>query len=717
MTTTMGTDYNADKPFQYDTPDRRRTRLFQLDLNDENAPLSGKLISFIDINLALGKFNFRGLWDAVDEDYEPVLKKLSGNVGYDALSWVWGPAGNEQPLYLTTIGPSLDSNKEVDVGQGHEQNGCIFIRPSLYEFLVEYRRRAYTKFLWIDAICLDQASDEDKSLHIPDLRQIYENADSVLYWFGVGNPLTANALSQIEPVTRLLELCANDSVELWKFPTWERFNLPNRDSDFWNGMRDLLTNKWWSRLWTLQEAVATKEEPKRANTKGIRVFLYGEKTIPWSTVENFTIAASKCRIDDWLVAGNWFVQVDDRHAFDAIDEIRSCRENYTWGSRLNAALLATMRRKATSPVEMVLGQTALIDRREAEKLNLTFASSKETVFVEFAKYYIRQEPFECLLNHIATEERCTGLPSWCPNFASLKETMSLGSLWFGDYTPEDPTLDDQFYHAGYDNNLFSRYTVPHSQTFGMVFKIAGNMARGKSPYVDLYASNNKRQMKLIENTNFLRLCGMGVDTVDHIIDCNPTADSDDFLSHASLCGTWKWLTQCLDLAMSMKQERSQALQNATGLNLFTRTITANRNIIRPFKGKETIFDLKGKTDFVQRYTKYMDLLNTAREAGQAMDGSDMDEDTLDFMHVLRCVTRRRRFFTTAAGRIGIGPSNTEPGDQLRVVFFCSTPFLMRPLSEGRSCLIGETYVHGLMYGEAIELFRRKQLKETQWTLE
>ncbi|KAI1272818.1 heterokaryon incompatibility protein-domain-containing protein [Xylaria sp. FL0933] len=717
MINTMDLDHHANKPFQYDTPDRRRTRLFQLDLNDENAPLSGKLISFFDVNHALSNFSFRGFREAIDEDHEAVLKKLSGNVGYDALSWVWGPEGNERPLYLTTISPILDGNKEVDVDQERERNGHISIRPSLYEFLLEYRRRAYTKFLWIDAICLNQASDEDKRLHIPDLREIYENADSVLYWLGVGSPLTANALSQVGPVTQSLELCANDSVELWKFPTWERFNLPNPDRDFWNGMRDLLTNKWWSRLWTLQEAVATKEDLKRGNDKSTRVFLYGEEKIPWLTVEDFTRAAGKCRIEDWLVSGKWFVQVDDRHAFDAIDEIRSCRANYTWGLRLNAALLATMRRKATSPVEMVLGQTALIDRKEAEKLNLSFASSKEAVFVEFAKYYIRQEPFECLLNHIATEERCAGLPSWCPNFASSKETMSIGSLWFGDYTPEDPTLDHQFYHAGYDNNLFSRYTVPHSQTFGMVFKIAGNMARGKSPYVDLYATKNKRQMKAIEDTNFLRLCGMEVDTVDRIIDCNSGADSGDFLSYASLCETGKWLTRCLGLAASMSQETSQGLQNAAGLDLFTRTITANRNIIRPFKGKETIFDLKGKTDFVQRYTKYIDLLNTAREAGQAIDGSALGEDTLDFMHVLRCVTRRRRFFTTAAGRIGIGPSNTEPGDQLRVVFYCSTPFLMRPASEGRSRLIGETYVHGLMYGEAIEMFRRKQLKETQWILE
>jgi hypothetical protein len=75
----------------------------------------------------------------------------------------------------------------------------------------------------------------------------------VLYWLGVGDALTTNVLNQVEPVTQELERCANDSVELWKSSSWERFNLPPRDGDFWQGMRDLLTNKWWDRLWTLQE--------------------------------------------------------------------------------------------------------------------------------------------------------------------------------------------------------------------------------------------------------------------------------------------------------------------------------------------------------------------------------------------------------------------------------------------------------------------------------
>jgi hypothetical protein len=148
-TTTMNIGHDRLQPFQYDPPDRRRTRLFQLDLNGENEPLSGKVISFLDEGFALSNFDIKGYIKSFHEWPESVLRKLSGSNGYDALSWVWGPAENEQPLYLATIGHSLDENGDVDLESGRDRNGCIYIRPPLREFLKECRRRQYKRFLWM----------------------------------------------------------------------------------------------------------------------------------------------------------------------------------------------------------------------------------------------------------------------------------------------------------------------------------------------------------------------------------------------------------------------------------------------------------------------------------------------------------------------------------------------------------------------------------------
>jgi hypothetical protein len=62
----------------------------------------------------------------------------------------------------------------------------------------------------------------------------------------------------------------------------------------------------------------------------------------------------------------------------------------------------------------------------------------------------------------------------------------------------------------------------------------------------------------------------------------------------------------------------------------------------------------------------------------------------------------RRFFATQQGFIGLGPPNTHPGDLACILLGGRFPFVLR--EAGRNFeLIGESYVHGMMKGEAFEL--------------
>lgn len=74
----------------------------------------------------------------------------------------------------------------------------------------------------------------------------------------------------------------------------------------------------------------------------------------------------------------------------------------------------------------------------------------------------------------------------------------------------------------------------------------------------------------------------------------------------------------------------------------------------------------------------------------------------DYMNKINTACSNRTFFTTLDGRIGLGPSNLEIGDT--VCMFCNTfsPFIIRSRVSGHSELIGEAYVHGLMYGEIFD---------------
>ena len=105
------------------------------------------------------------------------------------------------------------------------------------------------------------------------------------------------------------------------------------------------------------------------------------------------------------------------------------------------------------------------------------------------------------------------------------------------------------------------------------------------------------------------------------------------------------------------------------------------------------------------------------DAGESIaEEGNLAPEVVHYAKVLERITRRRRFFATRNGRIGLGPSDARVGDRLVVVFYCPTPYLLR-VGKTTSRMVGEAYVHGLMYGEALDMFDAGQVEERKWIVE
>lgn len=59
-------------------------------------------------------------------------------------------------------------------------------------------------------------------------------------------------------------------------------------------------------------------------------------------------------------------------------------------------------------------------------------------------------------------------------------------------------------------------------------------------------------------------------------------------------------------------------------------------------------------------------------------------------------------FVTKDGRLGLGPSYMAVGDFIAVILGYTVPVALRFDEHGRYSLIGEVYLDGVMYGEAME---------------
>jgi hypothetical protein len=62
----------------------------------------------------------------------------------------------------------------------------------------------------------------------------------------------------------------------------------------------------------------------------------------------------------------------------------------------------------------------------------------------------------------------------------------------------------------------------------------------------------------------------------------------------------------------------------------------------------------------------------------------------------------RRLVRTSHGHFGLAPETAEPGDQVWLLQCAQVPFVLRPRLDGRYSLVGEAYIHGIMFGEAVD---------------
>ena len=685
-------------------------------------------MSFTNSDTAWASLQLGAFFKSFKEDSEDVLRKLGDGEGYDALSYCWGDSKDTYPLMMSTISYKLSRDREPIMDHEPSRNGTLQIQHNLHSLLQQLRHKRHNRFIWIDALCIDQNNPWDKDNQIPLMRDIYEYAKCVYIWLGEATPFEKGALQAMPALSEKLLSVPRDAKIDPRYPgSFELAGLPPPSHQIWRAVAAIMTNSWWSRLWTLQEVVVAKADPSLEYREASEIaykppnayILCGDTTTPWGTVERFASAISRLDLEEWIISGHCGIVVDDRHAFDGIKEIRTCRESYFrygWAVSLSALLLATRRRKATVPSDIVIGQSALLDRHMIKELALRSSQPVEQVFLAFAKHYIRQEAKEVLLNHIATQEKLPGLPSWCPNFASPEATVPLGSRWLGHYE-EPPEHKAQMYHAGFTKH--GRWRLPRSRIY--YGKYIANALIGRAPLRNLYATDNPRQIQLVSGTDHIRLSGIELDEVIEVVDCNPAAESLKFLSFNGIDQTHSWDAACLALA-------KRTLPNGSnGFDIYARTLTANRVAMYPgmdtdrIFGPHHIFDPHHEVDFIAPYLGLKRFMQVTLDAGEsiAVEEGKLAPEVVRYAKVLERITRQRRFFATQNGRIGLGPSDARVGDTLVVVFYCPTPYLLRRVGENtnRMAIVGEVYVHGLMYGEALDMFDAGQVKEMKWIVE
>lgn len=227
--------YRRIRPYQ--------TRLLHIPVSD-GAPDGPVVCGLYIADILHTTFGGLGLRSDLISEGDQEISKLEREdriVEYEALSYTWG---DQQPSkQIICNGVSLP------------------VTENLFNALVELRRaQNKPRFLWADAICINQKDEREKSEQVRQMFVIFQTAVRVIAWVG---PAHEN-IPDIVGVATSIRDWKKEQRDIFNESWFEEFLCVENPAaiDFWAvhaGLEYLYTRPWFERMWVQQEVFAAQE--------------------------------------------------------------------------------------------------------------------------------------------------------------------------------------------------------------------------------------------------------------------------------------------------------------------------------------------------------------------------------------------------------------------------------------------------------------------------
>jgi hypothetical protein len=140
---------------------------------------------------------------------------------YEAVSWCWGKEKADQAIYVHSGG--VDYQFQVP--------------PNLLSALKALRNKDSVRWLWIDAIAINQKDLNERNAQVPLMDQIYGNAERVCIWLGESDEKSRKGFQVVDEMTKKVmsidDLIKNKLI-----------------ADDWACFMSVLRKDWFSRRYT-----------------------------------------------------------------------------------------------------------------------------------------------------------------------------------------------------------------------------------------------------------------------------------------------------------------------------------------------------------------------------------------------------------------------------------------------------------------------------------
>ena len=209
-----------------------------------------------------------------------IIHDLGDSPHYDALSYTWG---NSASQYSQTYVDSPELNiPSIPVNC---DCGTILLTPNLRDALrmlsesSTSNASSHQRFIWIDAICINQANLDERAAQVELMGDLYRKAQTVYVWLGQEDEFTSDAFAAMECLHSIPKdlydiVVSQDFYDSQTFTS--KLGLSPPSPSHLLGLVAFLQRPYFKRIWVVQEVGLAD----RAIVK------CGLRTVPWQTLSD-----------------------------------------------------------------------------------------------------------------------------------------------------------------------------------------------------------------------------------------------------------------------------------------------------------------------------------------------------------------------------------------------------------------------------------------------
>ncbi len=601
-------------------------------------------------------------FSVVDLDNPPFL--------FTAISYVWGDSTLKDKAWFDD-GISL----EITASAGAVLRSII--KSSTYRDM----------YLWIDTLCINQQDFNEKSLQVQLMYDIYSSAEMTIAWTGEASHGSDIALDfTIVLADAILELLRRKiPITLASLSGMEGCHFPSPN---WDALRCFLERPCFQRIWIVQEMTASR---------AIRL-VCGNYSTEWhilAWVITIIMGHGLRRLIADFVDHQEIVSPIGAEGLVTMYSVRHLAQEARNPPTLSWLLTGMAHFGATDPRDRIFALVSISSNSGAAAFKPDYRKSVEGVYIDSTAAILTEDAGQIgplYAAGIGHRRNYPCLPSWVPDWTARPTATILGAA-AETRAPENKGFQACGTEFDSSSIAFDAEKLFIKIDAKMIDKVCFIASPAPKPTMEFEATRNNQVLA----SQFSWLMGVlqllssqlsyptGEPAFPNVLCRTLVADLDavagSTASRAMITNFLDYFSVLFFFAKEMREVEEAAIPQSALERIQTISTQVNKTLTDDQGQPLPVDTLKAQCGEPPYLPK--DVVYSSSVFSMAMSSS----------------LGERRVIMTLGGYIGLAPPLVQVDDLLYLISGSRVPFILRKRTQDGYLLVGESYVHGLMYGE------------------